>query len=68
MGCGDSSARENVVIEVAYCGSCGWSSLAKRLCDEVKKQLPKAIIDCRPEAEYTGVVKTTLIYDGRQRK
>lgn len=49
MGCGESSIKQNVVIEVAYCGSCGWSMTAKKVADAIKKQLPSAVIDCRPE-------------------
>lgn len=37
MGCGSSDAKENVVIEVAYCASCGWSMIAKKVCDAIKK-------------------------------
>lgn len=68
MGCSDSSAKENIIIEVAYCGSCGWSVPAKKLCDSINKELPSAVIDCRPENEYTGVMKVTLIIDRRDKK
>lgn len=68
MGCVDSSDKENVIIEVAYCGSCGWAIPAKKLCDRIKAELPKAVIDCRPENEYTGLIKATLIVDRKDRK
>lgn len=37
MGSADSSVKQNIIIEVAYCGSCGWSMAAKKLCDLIKK-------------------------------
>lgn len=49
MGCSESSVKENIVIEVAYCGSCGWGLPAKKVCDAIRAQLPSAVIDCRPE-------------------
>jgi predicted Rdx family selenoprotein len=47
MGC--SSNKENVIIEVTYCGGCGWTLPAKRVCESIKKRLPKSVLDCRPE-------------------
>lgn len=46
MGC--SSAKENIIIEVAYCGGCGWSIPAKKVCEAIKNKLPRSTIDCRP--------------------
>ena len=46
MGC--SSTKENIVIEVSYCGGCGWSVPAKKVCDAIKAKIPKSVIDCRP--------------------
>lgn len=68
MGCSESGVKENVIIEVAYCGSCGWSLPAKKVCDAIKKQLPNAVIDCRPENEFTGVLTVTLIENRKDRK
>jgi hypothetical protein len=44
-----NSVKENVVVEVAYCGGCGWSIPAKKMCESIKTKIPKAVIDCRPE-------------------
>jgi len=46
MGCADS--KQNIVIEVSYCGSCGWSTAAKILCEAIKERLNDAILDCKP--------------------
>ena len=43
-----TGSKSNIVIDIAYCGGCGWSLIAKQLCDSVKKKLPSAMIDCRP--------------------
>lgn len=67
MGCSESSVKENIVIEVAYCGSCGWGLPAKKVCDAIRAQLPSAVIDCRPENEFTGVLKVTLITNKKER-
>ena len=58
MGCTGSS---DVVIEVAYCGGCGWSSTANQVAAAIKDKLPKAVIDCRPEEGYTGLLEVYLI-------
>lgn len=55
--------KDKVVIDIAYCGGCGWSLLAKKLCDSTKKKIPGALIDCRPENEYTGVLKVSFVLD-----
>jgi hypothetical protein len=47
MGCG--SIKENVVVEVVYCGGVGWSVPAKKVCEGIKAKMPKCLIDCRPE-------------------
>ncbi len=59
MGC--SSAKQNVIIEVAYCGGCGWSIPAKRVCETIKGKIPMAVIDCRPEENFTGTLVVSLI-------
>lgn len=56
-----SSSKDKIVIEIAYCGGCGWSLLAKKLTDALKKKLPSSLIDCRPENEYTGVLKINFV-------
>lgn len=56
-----SSSKDKIVIDVAYCGGCGWSLLAKKLTDALKKKIPSCLIDCRPENEYTGVVKISFV-------
>ena len=48
-GSTSSIVKDNIVIEIAYCGGCGWSLLAKKLLDSIKKKLPQSLIDCRPE-------------------
>ena len=54
MGCGN--VKENIIIEVTYCGGCGWSIPAKKVCDAIKTKLPKGTIDCRPEDVFTGIL------------
>lgn len=66
MGCSDS--KQNLIIEIAYCGSCGWSMVAKKLCDNIQQRLPRAVIDCRPENSYTGTIEATIIVEKRERK
>ena len=48
MGCTDSQVKENVIVEISYCGGCGWTLPAKNVCDAIKKQIPSAVIDCKP--------------------
>ena len=59
MGC--ESTRENVIIEVSYCGGCGWTVPARKVCDAIKTKLPKSVIDCRPEEVFTGVLEVNLL-------
>ena len=66
MGCG--TVRENVVIEVAYCGGVGWSVPAKKVCEEIKRRIPRAVLDCRPEETVTGVLEVSLIPEGEPKK
>lgn len=61
MGC--SAIKDNVVIEVSYCGGCGWSIPAKKVCDAIIKKMPKSTVDCKPEESYTGVMKISLVID-----
>lgn len=58
MGCTGSS---DVVVEIAYCGGCGWSSTANQVASAIRSRLPKAVIDCRPEDGYTGLLEISLI-------
>ena len=46
MGCG--TVKENVIIEVSYCGGVGWTIPAKKVCEGIKNRLPMSVIDCRP--------------------
>ena len=48
MGCGATSTKQNIIIEVTYCGGCGWTLPARRVCDAIKTRLPHSVIDCRP--------------------
>lgn len=59
MGC--SAAKENIVIEVTYCGGCGWTIPARKVCEAIKQRLPTAVIDCRPEEVFTGVLEVNLL-------
>ena len=59
MGCG--TVKANVVIEVAYCGGVGWSLPAKKVCEEIRRRIPRAVLDCRPEDVVTGVLTVGLI-------
>jgi len=59
MGC--SSTKENIVIEVSYCGGCGWSVPAKKVCDAIKAKIPKSVIDCRPLEVFTGILEINLL-------
>ncbi len=49
------------MIEVSYCGGCGWSVPARKVCDAIKAKLPKSVIDCRPEEVFTGVLEVHLL-------
>ena len=66
MGC--ASFKENVIIEVAYCGGVGWSIPAKKVCESIKARLPKALIDCRPEEVFTGVMEINLLVENSQKR
>lgn len=66
MGC--SSVKENVVVEVVYCGGVGWSVPAKKVCEGIKAKLPKCLIDCRPEDVFTGVLEVNLLLDRNDRR
>lgn len=59
MGC--ESSKQNIVIEVSYCGGCGWSGPARKVCDAIKAKLPKSVIDCRPLEVFTGVLEVNLL-------
>ena len=50
-----------MVIEVSYCGGCGWTVPARRVCDAIKTNLPLSVIDCRPEEVFTGVLEVNLL-------
>lgn len=60
--------RENVVVEVVYCGGVGWSVPAKKVCEGIKAKLPKCLIDCRPEDVFTGVLEVNLLVDRNDRR
>jgi hypothetical protein len=66
MGCG--SVKQNVIIEVAYCGGCGWSLPAKKVCDAIKQKLPLSVIDCRPEEVFTGVLEVNLLLENKEKR
>ena len=66
MGAG--GAKEHVIIEISYCGGCGWTKVVQQLCDSVRAQLPKATIDCRPEDKFTGVLEASLIINKAKKK
>jgi predicted Rdx family selenoprotein len=38
MGC--SNVKENVTIDISYCGGCGWSLPAKKICEEILLEIP----------------------------
>lgn len=59
MGC--SSTSQNLVIEVTYCGGCGWTLPARKVCDAIRTRLPRSVIDCRPEEVFTGVLEVNLL-------
>ena len=67
MGCGDSK-DSSVIVEVAYCGSCGWGLIAKKVCDAIRVQLPKAVIDCRPENDFTGLIRISVMASKNDKK
>lgn len=48
--------KENIVVEVVYCGGVGWSVPAKKVCEGIKAKLPMCFIDCRPEEVFTGML------------
>ena len=52
---------------MAYCGGCGWSIPAKKVCDGIKTKLPLTQIDCRPEEVFTGVLEINLIVDKKEK-
>lgn len=60
---GLSNGKPNVIIEISYCGGCGWTKTAQKLCQAIKTQLPEAIIDCKPEDKYTGLLEASIIVD-----
>jgi hypothetical protein len=51
---GLSNSKLNMVIDVSYCGGCGWAKIAQKICESIRLEIPQAIIDCRPEDNYTG--------------
>ena len=59
MGCG--TVKENIIIEVTYCGGCGWTLPARKVCEAIKNKLPTSVIDCRPEEVFTGVLEINLL-------
>lgn len=61
MGC--NTVKENLVVEVVYCGGVGWSVPAKKVCEGIKAKLPKCFIDCRPEEIFTGVLEINILVD-----
>ena len=67
MGC-SATVKENIIIEVTYCGGCGWTLPARRICDSIKQRLPHCVIDCRPEEVFTGVLEVNfLIGEGSEK-
>lgn len=63
MGCGAS----DTIIDIAYCGGCGWSGLANQVAAAIRNKLPKAVIDCRPEDGYTGQLVVSLILKNNEK-
>ena len=67
MGC-SSVNKPNVIIEVTYCGGCGWTLPARKVCDSIKQRLPHSVIDCKPEEVFTGALEIVfLIGDGPEK-
>lgn len=66
MGC--NATKQNIVIEVTYCGGCGWTIPVRKLCDAIKQQLPTSVIDCRPEQDFTGVLEVNLLIGDEGKK
>lgn len=59
MGC--TASKQNIIIEVTYCGGCGWTVPARKVCEAIKQRLPMSVIDCRPEEVFTGVLEVNLL-------
>ena len=65
---GATGVKQNIIIDIAYCGGVGWTGIAKKLCDRIQQRLPRATIDCRPETNFTGNLEATLIIDRREKR
>jgi hypothetical protein len=62
MGCNGS--KQEIVIEITYCGGCGWSVPVRKVCEAIRVKLPHSLIDCKPLEEFTGVLEVHLLSEG----